>query len=777
MDAFNKWAAWYVSLPEDTRAQFVDKGIALASARRTALREMIQSDPRRALENAVPPVVRQQLPRAVAERLEERVNEEAFFGVMGAVPMEGVETPAYRRELVTADGGRYRAFVYGAKLSQPTTERASILGIAVDDLVAVDERPLRVVEPGEIPNHPNNLTRRRTVIAKGGDGFLSDPVLREGVGNAREVVEVCPVSGIESPGPRNAAGEFDVVVPQQPVVEAGGKFIFLCSGGHIHALEEQLAAEGGNGGPSKPTSPPAMTGSTGYKTNLLMRIAFPETRKESISEKDGHDLGKNVQEWFVDSSYGAMTFFTTVTPIIVLPRSEAWYKIVDTSGSAYEVLTDARAAAKAAGFDPANFDLDTVIYTGGPGGFGGQAYVGGKGCWLKSGTGTGVACHEYGHNFGLWHANFWSTTNGSPIGGGSHVEYGDSFDTMGSASAGDLQFNACHKNILKWIPDSFVHTVGQSGTYRVYQMDQPRLDPRLRYALKVRKDAARDYWVDLRQKFTSNAWVQGGVFLHWDPWTTSAGGSQLLDTTPGSADGKTDAPIVIGRTFSDPESDIHITPVAKNATSPPSVDVTVNVGPFPTNQTPELSLTASDTSVAANGVVTFNTTAMDPDGDVLAYAWDFGDKSFSTANAPVVTKSWATAGEYRVRCVVSDMKGRTASASAIVVVGMPGTFRISGTITDGALPLQHVRVTAGTRDTYTDTDGTYTLTGLAAGSYTPVLQLYGYTFAPIGTATVAVGPDATIDFTGTAQSVVSITVQDADCAEGAGHPSIGDAIK
>ena len=96
----------------------------------------------------MPPVVRQQLPRAVAERLEERVNEEAFFGVMGAVPMEGVETPAYRRELVTADGGRYRAFVYGAKLSQPTTERASIVGIAVDDLVAVDERPLRVVEPG-----------------------------------------------------------------------------------------------------------------------------------------------------------------------------------------------------------------------------------------------------------------------------------------------------------------------------------------------------------------------------------------------------------------------------------------------------------------------------------------------------------------------------------------------------------------------------------------------------------------------------------------------------
>ena len=62
--------------------------------------------------------------------------------MLGAWPAEGVETPAYGREVQTEDGGRYRAFVYGAKLSQPTTERASIVGIAVDDLVAVDERRL-----------------------------------------------------------------------------------------------------------------------------------------------------------------------------------------------------------------------------------------------------------------------------------------------------------------------------------------------------------------------------------------------------------------------------------------------------------------------------------------------------------------------------------------------------------------------------------------------------------------------------------------------------------
>lgn len=771
---FNDWAARYVAADEEQRRGLVDEGIALAGARRTVLRRMIEEDPRRAIENAVPPVVRQELPAAVAERLEERVNETAFFGVLGALPSaDNPATPAYRREVRTSDGGYYRAFAYGRRASQPTTEQASIVGIAVDDVLALDERPLRTVASGEIPNHPNNLTRQRTVIPLDARGFAQDRSVLAARAPARGVVETCPISGTATAVPKSEDGGAAAVTGGQVVVEAGGQFHYLCSGGHIQAFEEGLVLrEGGNGGPVLPTSPPAATQATGYKTHLLMRVAFPEALKGSVTEKEGHDLGKNVQDWFIENSYGAMTFMTTVTPLLVMPRSEAWYKDQDT-GSAYEVLTDARAAAKAAGFDPANFNFDTVIYTGTPGGFGGQAYVGGKGCWLKSGTGTGVAAHEYGHNFGLWHANFWSTTNGSAIGGGTHSEYGDSFDTMGSASAGDYHFNACHKNLLNWIPTSLVHDVTTSGTYRIYQMDQPAQNPRLRYAIKTRKDADRDYWVDLRQKFTTNAWVQGGVFLHWSAWASSASGAHLLDATPGSIDGKTDAPVVIGRTFSDPETGIHITPIAKNATTPPSADVVVNLGAFPGNQAPVVAVGASATSVATGVAVNFTATASDLDGDVLSYAWDFGDKGFSTTNSPAVSKSWATAGEYRVRCTASDMKGKTASASVIVRVGSPTTFRIAGTITAGGQPLADVRVHnsltgASYREAYTDANGTYTLMGLAAGTYTVATQLYGFTLTPAGSASVTVGPSASgVNFTAADQPLVSLALQDASCTEGA----------
>jgi len=772
-ERFNDWAARYEAATEEQRRGLVDEGLKIAQVRRVALQQLIETNPRRAIENAVPPVLRQKLPPEVVARLEERVNEEAFYGVLGAVPSaEHPKTPAYRREVRTSDGGHYRAYVYGQRLSQPTTEKASIVGIAVDDVMAIDERPLRVVARGEIPNHPNNLTRRRTVTLTNEPGFTNGRELRTSPAPPHDIVETCPISGETTEATKTETD--GSVSAADIVVEARGKFHVLCRGGHIQVFEDGLLErEGGNGGPVLPTSPPSATQSTGYKTHLLMRVAFPEALKGSVTEKEGHDLGKNVQDWFIENSYGAMTFLTTVTPLIRLPRSEAWYKDQDTSGSAYEVLSDARAAAKAAGFDPANFNFDTVIYTGSPGSFGGQAYVGGKGCWLKSGTGVGVACHEYGHNFGLWHANFWTTTNGSTIGGGSHSEYGDSFDTMGSANAGDYHFNACHKNLLNWIPTSLVHDVTTSGTYRIYQMDQPAQNPRLRYAIKTRKDADRDYWIDLRQKFASNAWVQGGVFLHWSPWVLSEGGAHLLDTTPGSIDAKNDAPIVIGRTFSDLETGIHITPIAKNATTPPSADVVVNLGMFPGNSAPVAAVSASATSVATNVAVDFTATASDLDGDVLSYAWDFGDKSFSTSNSPTVSKSWSAAGDYRVRCTVSDMKGKTASASLIVTVGSPGTFRIAGTVTAGGQPLANVRVhnsKTGTsyREAYTDADGTYTLTRLAAGTYTVASQFYGYTLTPTGSASVTVGPDKTgMNFTAADQPIVSIAVQDADCAEGA----------
>ena len=170
--------------------------------------------------------------------------------------------------------------------------------------------------------------------------------------------------------------------------------------------------------------------------------------------------------------------------------------------------------------------------------------------------------------------------------------------------------------------------------------------------------------------------------------------------------------------------------------------------------------------------INFAATASDPDGDVLSYAWDFGDKSFSTTNSSIISKSWSTAGEYRVRCTASDMKGKTTSASVIVTVGSPTTFRISGTITMDGQPLPNVRVhnslsSSSYREAYTDADGKYSITRLSAATYTVSAQLYGHNFTPSGSASVTVGPNKSgMDFSAVTQSVVSIATLDEDCSEG-----------
>ncbi|MCX6857322.1 MAG: PKD domain-containing protein, partial [Verrucomicrobia bacterium] len=504
-----------------------------------------------------------------------------------------------------------------------------------------------------------------------------------------------------------------------------------------------------------------------------MRVAFLETMKPGLSEREGYELGKNIQDWMLDVSSGRMTFATTVTPTLVLPRTEAWYVARDTTGNAGDVLIDARATAKLAGFDTANYDFDAVIYSGGPGSFGGQAAVGAKDCWLKSGTSTGTACHEYGHNFGLWHANYWSTSNGSAIGGGAHIEYGDFFDTMGNAAAGDYQFNACFKNILNWLPLIHTHEVSASGTYRIHQVDQPAQDSHWRYALRLKKDSTRSYWVEYRQKFLSNIGIQNGVLLHWSGWASSAGGTHLLDATPSSSSGTNDAALMIGRTFSDYESDLHITPVAKNSTVPPSMDMVVNMGPFPGNTAPSVAVSASTLSVAALTNVTFTASVIDAQGDALSYAWDF-DRDLSgialpgITNAATATYQWNSIGLYRVRCVVSDMKGKTGSASVVVQVGNPTMYRISGTITSAGQPAADVRVSNGGsgstyRDAVTDSDGTYTLP-VYAGNYTLTALGYGYAFA---TTTRNVTANVSgVDFAATELPRVSLTALDPNATEG-----------
>ena len=332
-----------------------------------------------------------------------------------------------------------------------------------------------------------------------------------------------------------------------------------------------------------------------------------------------------------------------------------------------------------------------------------------------------------GFVYGLTNANAWLARGDTVIGPGQALEGGDVFDSLG-VGWGD-GFNACYRSQLGWLPPSFVQPVTTNGRYRLYDLDTPGLTNGSAYALRVDRGAQfassqRCYWVEFRPSLTNNPSTRNGPVLYWGPDGSpgSSGTVLLLDTTPiyfgaNLTDVFCEGALQPWHTFSDSFAGVHITPLGRNGTVPESTDVWVNLGCFTNNHPPVVSLTASATNLGVGEAVYLLAEAADPDRDELAYAWDFGDGRVA-GNAAAFTQSWVAAGDYVVRCAVSDMKGGTASAAVLVHVGNPGTFTISGHITANGQPLEGVRVaTSLTNCAWTGSDGAFTLAGVANGNY------------------------------------------------------------
>ena len=701
---FADWSDKYAAETDPAAKRGLEAaGLELAKERREAMKAMIQTDPEKALNLAAPAKIRMDLPESIAGLLEERISGEGNLNVLGVLPAPGKENevaPVIRT--AELNGVSYHAFVYGRRVDEPTRVNVPFHGVSVDNVLALSENAVRILEPEEALKQIQEAPKRE---------------------------RICGVSGNRT-----------TINNNETVVDVGGKIIFLCNRLHVDILNKQIAAAGGKTTTTQASGEIAASSYTeGQKRLLLIRVDFPDLVGAPLTDVTGTNLINGVGSFYNEMSYSRASFApagqgSDLTPTYRMPHNSSYYG----TNNYYDLLrADARSAAAAGGYPQANYDFD-VTCIGSVTGFywSGLGYVGAPGAWVSSAfSGPGVAAHELGHNFGLNHANFWDTSSQSITGPGTSMEYGDVYDTMGSASAGNNHFNSRYKNYLNWLHIDEISTYTTNGTYRIYAHDDPTATG-IR-GLKIVKDVNTNYWVELRQKFTGNKWLMNGAGLRWT--MNSNQKSQLLDTTPGSYDGKNDASIPIGRTFADNDSGIYITTLGKGGTVPQSLDIVVYKGSFPTNLAPSVTVTPSATSVAANTVVSFSANASDPNGDALTYFWDFGDGNFT--NGPTASKSWSTTGEYVVRCIVSDFRGGEASDSVIVTVGSPTTFRISGTVMNGATPVQGVRVyVSSSKMTYTDSDGTYNLVGLTAGSYTVAASLYPYTFVAGFVNPVTVGP-------------------------------------
>jgi PKD repeat protein len=99
-----------------------------------------------------------------------------------------------------------------------------------------------------------------------------------------------------------------------------------------------------------------------------------------------------------------------------------------------------------------------------------------------------------------------------------------------------------------------------------------------------------------------------------------------------------------------------------NTTSRDVIVAADDGGDPPPNQPPVASFTFSCTDLTCS----FADTSTDSDGQVVAWSWDFGDETASTAQHP--SRTYAAAGTYTVVLTVTDDDGATDTASQNVTV-------------------------------------------------------------------------------------------------------------
>ncbi len=126
---------------------------------------------------------------------------------------------------------------------------------------------------------------------------------------------------------------------------------------------------------------------------------------------------------------------------------------------------------------------------------------------------------------------------------------------------------------------------------------------------------------------------------------------------------------------------------------------------LPSNTPPQAVIKADKKTGDFPLTVNFNATdSKDPDGEIVAYAWSFGDGKIG--NGKIVNHTYGEKGNFTAKLTVTDNKGGKSSETIVITVGQPGNnlpvAEFSIDKQEGTVPLTvSLNATAST-----DSDGT-----------------------------------------------------------------------
>jgi uncharacterized delta-60 repeat protein len=317
---------------------------------------------------------------------------------------------------------------------------------------------------------------------------------------------------------------------------------------------------------------------------LAIRCDFSDFPGAPVSKLDLESTLGDASDHLNTMSYGKASLAYTVTTTLYRPSSTgtAYAQAGDNDGlhadvlAAYDLAPDASASS--------TYDVVLIYFPNLSGvtnsliDYGGLASVGGSRQWINGlSTSTSrieVITHEFGHNYGLFHSNYYNPEqNLSGTYYGDSLEYGDIFDLMGQGiitdpfDPGQAHFNMYQKHAIDWIPENHVGDITLNGTYRVYRFDDINALDNPLLALRVPMGGGVTYWVGYRQLYTSVPNLQTGIYVVADgieparPQRTN-----LIDMTPGSAfpeaSDRFDAGLVVGDFLHEDSGGVTFTPIA-----------------------------------------------------------------------------------------------------------------------------------------------------------------------------------------------------------------------
>ncbi|WP_277444354.1 Ig-like domain-containing protein [Vibrio parahaemolyticus] len=437
--------------------------------------------------------------------------------------------------------------------------------------------------------------------------------------------------------------------------------------------------------------------SIGQQDTLVMLLNFKENPNDRpITSEEAHALVLGeVNDFYQENSYGK----TWLSGQVV-----GWYTLsVSNQVCDYpSVQAEADKMARADGVVLEDYQRIIYIMTQSGCAGGGSATTGKtfpSRAYIDGTLSARVIAHEFGHNLGLSHAKALDCGDASVSSNCSVIEYGDSYDVMGTPDMGYI--NTYYKERMGWLNDAEspnILTATQDGLYEIAEYETQDITQNI--ALKIPRGVNPNtglkewFYVEYRQAMGYDQFLDDRSYMLFRGDVTDgvivrlveegAEESYILHMKPnsdysqvyGRKDWK-DTALPVGDSFTDPVSGLTINLAsASNGFAGVNVSFGGSVTPSVCEMSaPSVSVKAtSDTQVNAGDTVEYQLTVINTANDVcgtirfdvsaqVESGWQASSQSISLASGEssvatiaVTSALSATSGDYPVTFNVVNTK-------------------------------------------------------------------------------------------------------------------------